>query len=225
MPDLTAGNRLATMDDELASALTGQIFPEVNPPAADVPNAPQGAIAVISEDVRLGDPNFSEGVHVEVGHSPDSRTAPPRYAGEHPVPHDTAGGDAPRGQESFDVDNDESTPVFQRATEAWTGAQFTITGPTQIARRMKGRTQVTVFCPNTDVNGNSILGVTIAPDPSEVQNAAGAIVGSPLFLLPGMSITIPTEAPVWAGLIGTNATGFVCVMTTDNPSGGQLGGL
>ena len=229
MPDVTAGAQLSTkIDLEAVSAITGDIAPLPHPPAAQTEANPHGPIAVESRPPEVaGTANFAADIEfaVKPGEHPDDRTAPSTHPNDMPVPYDTAGGDAPRGEPSFDTDNDEATPVFQRAAEAWTGQQFTITGPTQIARRQKGRQGVTIFVPATDMNGNAINGVTIAPDDSEVQNVGGMVVGSPLFLLPGASISIDTEAPVWAGLIGSNANGFVCVLIADNPSGGQLGGL
>jgi len=225
MPDFSAGNQASTSVDIAVTGHVGAILPEVHPPSAPAPHNPEGDHRVMSRPAPVPDGPIEVPAQPRPADSPDDRGVPERYPGGQPVPPDTPGGGSPRGRESFATENDEAIATFERACEAWTGQQFTISGPTQIVRRMKGRKQATIFVPATDVNGNAISGVTIGPDDSEVQNVGGAVVGSPLFLLPGMSITIESEAPVWAGLIGSNATGYVCVMTTDNPSGGQLGGL
>jgi hypothetical protein len=222
MPDFTAGNQATTMVDEAVSAIPGQILPEVHPPSAPTPSNPQGDHRVMSRPAPIDTEGVGPEVPAEVrpADSPDDRGVPSRYPGDQPVPPDTPGKGSPRGRESFATENDEAIAVFQRSSEAWTGRQFLISGPTQIVRRMKGRESATIFVPATDVNGNAITGVIFGPDDSEVQGQ-----GNPLFLLPGMSASIESEAPVWAAPIPGNSTGYVCVLTTDNPSGGQLGGL
>jgi hypothetical protein len=220
MPDFTSGNHAGTMVDDAVTGHTGEILPDVNAPAAPGPSNPEGDHRVTSRPPPTPDGAIEVPAQPRPADSPDDRGVPETYPGSQPVPPDTAGGDSPRGRESFATDNDEAIATFQRADEAWTGRQFLISGPTQVVRRMKGRGASTVFVPLTDVNGAAITGVIIGPDDSDVQG-----VGNPLFLLPGMSIRITAEAPVWAAPIPGNATGYVCVLTTDNPSGGQLGGL
>lgn len=220
MPDFSSGNSASTLVDPAITGHTGEILPEVHPPSAPTPSNPEGDHRVRSTPPPIGRDDLEVPAQVRPADSPDDRGVPETYPGSQPVPPDTAGGDAPRGRESFATENDEAIATFTRACEAWTGAQFLISGPTQIVRRMKGRTQSTIFVPLTDVNGNAITGVIIGPSDSDVQG-----IGNPLFLLAGMSISVPSEAPIWAAPIPGNATGYVCVMTTDNPSGGQLGGL
>ena len=220
MPDFSSGNNTSTMVDEAVTGHTGEILPDVHSPSLPSPKNPQGDHRIMSTAPAVGDVIGELPAQVRPADSPDDRGVPETYPGSQPVPPDTVGGDSPRGRESFATENDEAIGVFQRASEAWTGRQFLISNPTQVARRGKGRTQVTVFVPATDVNGVAVTGVIIGPSDSDVQGQ-----GNPLFLLPGMSITLETEAPVWAAPIPGNTTGYVCVMITDNPSGGQLGGL
>jgi hypothetical protein len=221
VPDFSGGNSASTLvPDEAVSGITGQILPEVHPPASPTPASPHGSQTVATRPPPPGRDDLEVPAQGRPGDSPDDRSTPERYPGGSPVPPDTAGGDSPRGTESFSTENDEAIGVFQRADEAWTGQTWPITGAVQIVRRMKGRGATTVYVPATDVNGNAILGVIVGPNDSDVQGN-----GFPLFLLPGMSMTIRSEAPVWAAPIPGNATGYVCTLTTDNPSGGQLGGL
>lgn len=219
-PDFSAGNATSTLVDPAVTGHTGEVLPEVHPPSSPTPANPQGDHRVMSGRPPATHDDLEVPAQVRPADSPDDRGVPSRYPGDQPVPPDTVGGDAPRGRESFATDNDEAIATFQRADEGWTGRQFLISGPTQIARRQKGRGGCTVFCPATDVNGGTITGVIFGPTDSDVQG-----VGNPLFVLPGMSARIHSEAPVWAAPIPGNSTGYVCVLITDNPSGGQLGGL
>ena len=220
MPDFSSGNTATIVVDPAVTGHTGQILPDVHPASAPTPSNPDGSIVVESTSPQVPDGAVEVPAQVRPADSPDDRGVPSRYPGDQPVPPDTVGGDAPRGRESFATDNDEAIATFQRADEGWTGRQFLISDPTQIARRQKGRGAATIFVPLTDVNGGAITGVIVGPTDSDVQG-----VGNPLFLLPGMSMRIHSEAPVWAAPIPGNSTGYVCVLITDNPSGGQLGGL
>jgi hypothetical protein len=220
MPDFTAGNNANATTIENADP-GGRVAPhQIDQPSEETPANVQGSKVITATEAQFTDPNYQEGHYISAGQDPADRVDHSEHGNDYPLPKDTPGGDAPRGKQSFSDDNDEAVPVFQRADEAWTGETFIISGPTQVVRRMKGRTSVTLYVPSTDQAGNAVNGIVYAPDAGQVQG-----IGLPLFLLPGMSVTLHTEAPVWASVIGANATGFVCVVTTDNPAGGQLGGL
>lgn len=221
MPDVTAGAQIHTQVDlEAVTAITGDIAPLPHPPAETSPGGSlHGPLAVESRQPDLGgEANFAADVEfaTKPGEHPDDRTAP-----GYELPHDTPGGDAPRGKASFDTDNDEAVAVFQRASESFTTGLWIISGATQIVGRMAGRTGTTLSVPTTDEGNNAIQGVRYAPNQSQLSGPLNTCS----FLLPGASITIPSEGPVWVAPLFGNATGYVIVMTTDNPSGGQLGGL
>lgn len=221
MPDFTAGNPVNTViPEETVTGYTGYILPEVNPPSQPTDSNIQGSHVVTStappEEIPAEVP-----AQIRPGDSPDDRSAPSQYPGDQAVPPDTAGGSSPRGRESFATDNDEATPTFQRSSEAWTGAVWQVTDKKQIVGRMSGRTSTTLYVPPTDEAGGTILGVRYAYTESMLE---GPVNTCP-FLLPGAGVTILSEGPVWVAPLSGNATGFVVVFTTDNPSGGQLGGL
>jgi hypothetical protein len=131
------------------------------------------------------------------------------------VPQEKAGNKFKTGQPSFNTDSEDALAVFQRASQAWSGNSYSLSGAQPIVGRQKGRIEVHIW-----VSSTSALGVQIAPSASEVEATVGEII-----LNPGDSITLATEAPVWAAPIPGNATGSVNVVVIFNPAGGPLGNL
>jgi hypothetical protein len=117
-----------------------------------------------------------------------------------------------RGQQPFSQDNSQALPVFERAAHDWTGNTWVLTQTRQVAGRQVGRKSVTLWN-----KSSSATSVFFAPVEGEVDQ------GQALSLDPGDSITIPTEAPVYAGPGPLVASCTVQVMATYNPPGGGLG--
>lgn len=133
-----------------------------------------------------------------------------------PVAPDGVGNRYKRGTQAWDFDNSDATPVFQRLSDSWTANTIVLStgnnATAQVVGRQEGRESLTLWVPST-----ATAGVVIAPTEGEVQNGAG------ITLSPGDSIDIPTEAPVYAGLISGQLTGTINVVSTINPAGGALG--
>lgn len=118
----------------------------------------------------------------------------------------------------FGTENGDATATFQRSDHEWTGNRIVVdtnnAGTVQLCGRQKGRSSVTLIVPLT-----ATAGVVIGPTEGEVLNSASCPV-----LTPGQTLTLPTEAPIWAGVIPGQTTGTVDVFVTFNPAGGGLGG-
>lgn len=125
------------------------------------------------------------------------------------------------GKPAFGTPTDKALGVFQRSAHDWTANRWVLSNNTnavEVAGRSKGRTRIVLSCP-TSANDTLSLGVVVGPTEGEVQNGIG---GWPIY--PGESLTLDTEAPVWVGLLGANATGVVRVAAMINPPGGSGGG-
>ena len=173
-----------------------------NPPQGDTNQAvdvplPPGVHPMDPSQVWLG------------GNMPDALAAPHDYAG---APH-------PTGRAPFHNDNTEALAVYQRGDKEWSANRIVVdtnnSGTVQLIGRQKGRVGVTLSVPSS-----AATGIVFAPTEGEVLNSQSCPA-----LLPGDSITIPTEASVWAGVIGANTTGTVDVIATYNPAGGGLGSM
>jgi hypothetical protein len=142
-----------------------------------------------------------------------------------PLPAENADTNYVTGRPAFDRDNSEAVPTFQRSAHDWSSRVIWVdanSGGTAIAGgRMPGRVDITLAVPLLLSNGVAPLGVVYGPTEADVQ-AAQIGQGSGLVpcLNPGDSITLYTEASVYVGLIGTNATGAVQVTQHFNPPGG-----
>ena len=135
-----------------------------------------------------------------------------------PAPHDLAGNRfATTHRRPFDTNPAEALAVWQRASSDWTARVVSVDansgGTALVVGRQRGRGSVTVWVPSTLPNGTSPNGVVIAASEDEAQSAMGGVA-----LNPGDSITINTEGPVYAGLIGANTTGACQVVVDYNPS-------
>ena len=224
MPDFSAGNHTsATVDLDAVSAITGDVFPrQIDQPSAPVADRnPQGSHDVAVTEPVTRDPNYAAGVYVEPGHDPASKAVRERYPGGQPVAPDTPGGDAVRGREPFSEDNAAAVPTFQRSSHDFTSGVLVLSDSQQVVGRMRGRESTTIWCPPTDQLGNAVNGFIFGETEGELQQGTAAA-----YVLPGMSVTIRSEAPVWAAPIpGGSSPATVCYKTEYNPAGGALGGL
>jgi hypothetical protein len=118
------------------------------------------------------------------------------------------------------TDNSEALPVWERASESWDGDTLTLTSgnlPTiQLVGRQKGRKCISVACPSTGT------AVVIAANQGICDQQFNTGIGG-YILKPGDSVTITTEAPVWAGILNGNTTATVQYVVEFNPPGGGLG--
>ncbi len=132
------------------------------------------------------------------------------------------------GRPPYDVENYDAIATYERASHEWdAGAVYVDSqngGTAIVVGRQKGRKSVTIWVPNTDAGGNTPNGVLLANREGALQGITGGnLTGDMIVLNKGDSITIDTEASVWAGLIGSNSTGFCQFIATYNPPGGSLG--
>ena len=127
-------------------------------------------------------------------------TDPLEHGGDWLPPSQPAPGSyKPAARQPFPTNNPFAVPVFERASSDWAPFNYNAgklgTVPVQIARSNKGRKAVTISVLSAETNG-----VVIGPDPgplSEYQN--GGVAGVGVYELdPGDSVTIETEASVWA---------------------------
>ena len=148
------------------------------------------------------------------------------------APADTFGKRYQTGNKHFSTSLAASVPVFERASHDFTTGQIPVSssfngGVSTIVGRQPGRKSVTIAVPTSYVNaagvnvtGASVIGVIIGGSASEIQNPGGGWQ-----LNAGDSITLYTEAPVYAGCINGQTSGFCQNQTDYNPAGGELGGL
>lgn len=116
----------------------------------------------------------------------------------------------PAARTPFPDEPGQSLPVWQRAALDWSARSFPTIGPNpmRIAQRVLGRLQVTVWVPST-----ASQGVLLAPSKDMVDETYGVV------LLPGNSITLPTEASVWASPVsGQTSGGPVYLVEFVNPA-------
>ena len=109
---------------------------------------------------------------------------------------------------AYSTRNPDALPVFERASEKWSANTLTLnnTEPLQIAGKQKGRKELILFVPNS-----ATAGVIIGPDPGTVS------MGQGVELDPGATLTLKTEAAVYAGLISGQTSGTICIVATSNP--------
>jgi hypothetical protein len=187
---------------DLATTLGGN-------PQPDTLERPDEANAAV---VQTPGPGLPQGVH------PRDNSAPyvpgPGIDSNAPTHKDNLGPQGQRRKPPWNTDNEEAFPVYQRAAHDWSANQYTVhsNNPIAVAGRKKGRTSVVVWVPTTAAEG-----VLISPDEGDLTQGAGVV------LSPGDSIELPTEAPVWAGVIIGQSTGTVYVVEYYNPPGGGLG--
>ncbi len=115
----------------------------------------------------------------------------------------------------FASDNGDALGVFERASHEWAPRIWILSSndePKQIVGRQVGRKDITLWVPATLPSG-SPLGVMIGRYPEDCYN--DNITG--IVLNPGDSLTIETEAPVYAAVIPGNSLGNLYSITAFNP--------
>lgn len=181
---------------------------------------PQGTgIAPVAPEGRAPDHGLPPGVHPLDPSGPDPVL----------VPHEQAGQLYGTGQPPWKIDNDAALPVYQRAAGQWRPLLISLQGAPngvlQLVGKQKGRLAVVLSVPTTLPNGStSPNGVLIGCDPGAIENAKTVGLGAVYVLNAGDTITLPVEADIWAGLIGSNTTGWVQLIDLVNLPGGGLGG-
>lgn len=125
------------------------------------------------------------------------------------------------GKPPYGVDNSKAIPVFQRASHDGdvriVVVNQTTNGGTAVAvNRQRGRQRVVLSVPSKLPDGVTVpLGVTFGFAEADVQTGGNASCG--VINQGDPPIVIFTEAPIWLGLIGANATGACQVLTENNP--------
>ncbi|MDE1881979.1 MAG: hypothetical protein KGI89_15705, partial [Euryarchaeota archaeon] len=105
----------------------------------------------------------------------------------------------------------DSVPVVERATSSYSARGFQITNANpyvMLSGRRRGRKWITLAVPSSYIapggtTSSTPLGVMIAEDPNAI------VAGVGYQLNPGDTLTIDSEAPIWAGVLPGNATGYV----------------
>jgi len=142
-----------------------------------------------------------------------------------PIGLDHAGNQYQTAGKRWSVDNADALAVFERASSNFTAGQIVVNtyngGTSIVVGRQKGRKNVTISVPSTytaaDGTTSTPNGVAIAETEGELQ-----LINGGFQLNPGDSITISTEAPIWAGLLPTDTTGLVQYLVEYNPVGNDL---
>lgn len=142
-----------------------------------------------------------------------------------PIQLDTAGNLYQKGGKRWSTDNGDALAVFERGAKSFTAGQIVVGtangGTSIVVGRQKGRKNVTISVPATYTNSSGANvtpnGVVIAEQEGELQ-----LINGGFQVNPGDSITISTEAPVWAGLLPGKTSGFCQYLVEFNPSGNDL---
>lgn len=130
-------------------------------------------------------------------------------------------------QPPWSVDNSEALAVYQRCASDWSAGLTQVGGQNNAVKvigRQKGRQSVTLAVPTALPDGSSPNGVVVGSSEGAVQQAVNANAGGVWILNPGDSVTIYTEASVWAGPLVGQTTGWVQFVVAFNPPGGGIGG-
>jgi hypothetical protein len=127
------------------------------------------------------------------------------------------------GRKAWDTENDEALGVYQRAAHDWDAQLWVLTQTEQIAGRLKGRVALVLAVPTTLPDGSAPNGVIIGSSGGPVDQAFSSGVGDVYVLNAGDSLTLRTEASVYASPIKGNSTGAVQTINLYNPPGGGLG--
>ena len=142
-----------------------------------------------------------------------------------PIGLDQPGNQYHTGGKRWGTDNGDALAVFERGSRSFTAGQIVVGaangGTAIVVGRQKGRKNVTISVPASYINsaGSSVTptGVAIAEQEGELQ-----LINGGFQLQPGDSITISTEAPIWAGLLPGKTTGFCQYLVEYNPTGNDL---
>jgi hypothetical protein len=142
-----------------------------------------------------------------------------------PIQLDHAGNLYQTGGKRWAVDNGDALAVYERGAGSFTAGNIVVNtyngGTSIVVGRQKGRKNVTISVPATytasDGTSSTPNGVAIAETEGELQ-----LINGGFQLNPGDSITISTEAPVWAGLLPGKTIGILQYLVEYNPTGNDL---
>jgi hypothetical protein len=142
-----------------------------------------------------------------------------------PIQLDRPGDLYERGNKVWGTENGNALAVFERGSKSFTAGQIVVGtangGTSIVVGRQKGRKNVTISVPATytasDGTSSTPNGVAIAETEGELQ-----LINGGFQLNPGDSITISTEAPVWAGLLPGKSSGLCQYLVEYNPTGTDL---
>jgi hypothetical protein len=142
---------------------------------------------------------------------------------DEPIPEEPEEGWFSRwwGRRRFNTPASEATPTFERAaTHMRTGVIVVGTneaGTARVAGRQPGRRSITLWVPSSVVVGGVFVtpaaGVLYSNTPGELQTFGGSVLNV------GDAVTIPSETPVFVGLVPGQSIGFVQYMALFNPNG------
>lgn len=126
------------------------------------------------------------------------------------------------GKAPFGQSNQHALGIFQRSAETWQVAAIVLDAnqgsSAKIFGKQKGRTKVLLYTPTDLPSGGANPGVLIGPSESEVQQGTFQVGTTSGWASP---LTLETEAPVWAGVIPGQSTGFVLAIAFVNPETSQ----
>jgi hypothetical protein len=151
-------------------------------------------------------------------HPTDRRASPSDWSGPpQPAPSTYTG-----GREPFSVPNARAMGVWQRATRTWTPRAVRVgQTPVKLVGRKRGRLKVSLWVPKTVVVSGVVVtvthGVLVAASAGEASQFAGAVLNV------GDSLTVPSEASVYAIALPTQVVGFVQYADYFNPSASSPG--
>lgn len=155
-------------------------------------------------------------LQIGLGVDPMDRASPAGYS-EAPV-QDAPQVSQPKGEKPFNTKAWQAVAVNQRAASDFGAGTVYVTGQgggvSVVSGRQPGRQSITIWVPTKLADGSTPNGVIIGPTEDAVQNTIGGVA-----LNPGDSITIRTEARVYAGLLGGATTGACQYITEINPTG------
>lgn len=163
-----------------------------------------------------------DGVPIPPGVHPGDATAlvRPGWDSNQPVTQDQPGNKYNTGSAPWSTDNDKAVPVYQRQDHDWTTGHLTLTqtgAVVTIVSRQAGRGPITLAVPAT-MDGVAVVGgLVVGPDQGDVANGGGWTLNI------GDSMTIPSEASVYARLPSGASSGSIQWFATLNPAGGGLG--
>ena len=229
-PDVTVGNQdvPGQMNQAQPPALGGDQWPSEPGQVVQSQMPNLGSDTDVLEEVS-GHLESTAGEYF-ADQMPDDLTFPEPIPGGSPVPLESRElTPYRRGMRQFATSNGEAVATFERASSDWSSGAVYLSsanmgvGPIQVVGRQKGRKSTTLIVPAKDAQGNAPNGCIIASTQGELQ---GSGAGAEVYVLNvGDSVTIPSEAGVWAQVIPGNTTGYVQFVSVYNPPGGELGGF
>lgn len=132
-----------------------------------------------------------------------------RGPGFNPVPPDRGPTWHP-GRQPFDTEPAHALPVCERAALSWSARTINLSSssnPLRAAQKVVGRKAVTLW-----VDDDEPAGCILSPTRDMVDDSYG------VRLVPGGSVTIRTEAPVWVAMDTSQTAVTVYVIEEINPA-------